>query len=169
MGIYLEYSRDRHAEVRRAGGYSGRAQGPGDAGRRAARTLLEGDVSQYMIGSDNSGSDPMTVQGENFMSAIGDAVGSWTAYPAHSATAFTGTLTVSGSACADTPIEIWINGVQQGSVTLLVQNTRTLENSSKLSVPIPQGLTVIRMSKMRGNMSFCASPSPTHRNELIVA
>jgi fibronectin type 3 domain-containing protein len=119
-------------------------------------TLSASAESQYNIRSDGNYSYTSTIGGQSCSSSSGSSVaGSWSAYPAHAAAAFTGTLTVSGSAYTATQLGIWINGVQQGSVTLAAQKTQALENSSTLTVTIPAGLSAIRLYTISGNMTFC--------------
>jgi hypothetical protein len=114
-------------------------------------TLLESAESQYNIRSDGNYGYATTVGGESCNA--GNKAGSFSAYPAHATAAFTGTLTVSGNASTTAQIGIWINGVQQGTVTLA--KTDALENSSSLSVNIPAGLSVIRLNTISGEMAFC--------------
>jgi len=92
-----------------------------------------------------------TVGGESCNA--GNGAGGFSAYPAHAATAFTGTLTLSGTASSSTSVDIMINGADQGTVT--IPSGTGLENSSTLQVNIPAGLSVIRMTTVSGNMTFC--------------
>ncbi|MGA3343787.1 MAG: hypothetical protein ABSC76_02865 [Terracidiphilus sp.] len=82
--------------------------------------------------------------------------GTFLAYPANAAAPFTGNLTLSGTASAATQVGIWVNGVQQGTVTLAANSKGALENSSALSVTIPAGLTMIRMQVESGGPIFCS-------------
>lgn len=102
---------------------------------------------------------PQTIGGEPCESGI--ATGSYVAYPASNAgAAFTGNLTVSGSTSVATQLGIWVNGVQQGTVTMAAQSTQALENSTSLSVNIPAGLSMIRLQVITGSLSFCGLTVP---------
>jgi hypothetical protein len=119
-------------------------------------TMLQSNESQYRISSGELWDYASTVGGESCLSPSGTIAGNYFAYPAHAATAFTGTLTVSGSASSNTQLEVWINGVDQGSVSMAAEsNTSVLKNSTTLKVGIPEGLSVIRMYYTSGNMTFC--------------
>jgi len=116
-----------------------------------------GGQTYYLI--NGASGFTQTIGGESCESGIG--AGAYIAFPASNASAaFSGALTVSGSANVATQIGIWINGVQQGTVNLAAQSTQALENSTSLSVTIPEGLTMIRLQVVSGSFSFCSLTVP---------
>ena len=119
-------------------------------------TLYASTESGYNIRSSGAYSYTSTIGGESCISPSGSSSDWFTAYPVHADTAFTGTLTISGAASSKTTMVIWINGVQQGTVTMAAESSSALENSTSLSVSIPAGLSVIRMETTSGGATFCS-------------
>ncbi|MGA2889348.1 MAG: hypothetical protein ABSE51_14970 [Terracidiphilus sp.] len=82
--------------------------------------------------------------------------GDYIAYAANASLAITGTLVLNGSTSVATQIGVWINGVQQGTVTLAAQTTNTVEASNSMSVTIPAGFSMIRLQVITGGTAFCS-------------
>ncbi len=128
---------------------------PVTLGAQLPGTLTASAESNLSIGSSNESGYTATIGGQSCR--VGpSAVDSYIAYPAHAAAAFAGTLTVSGSANATTQLDVYVNGVEQGKVTLAAQSTQALETSTSLSVNIPAGLAVIRLETLEGAPAFCS-------------
>ncbi len=84
----------------------------------------------------------------------GNDVGKWVALAGHSASAFTGVLTVSGSATSAVRLAVWVNGERRGEVTL--RRGGGLATSTGLPTPIPSGLVVIRLEPLDGAFALCS-------------
>lgn len=83
----------------------------------------------------------------------GNPAGTWIALPGHTGSAFTGSIVVNAQAASATTINVWVNGVNKGPVTLAAGNH--LANSSSLSgVAIPAGLVVIRLQIVSGGITL---------------
>jgi hypothetical protein len=127
-----------------------------------AAVTLGASLPGTLAGADASGVNALAIStgngydvtiGAATCNYIGGAGGHFRAYPAHAASAFTGTLTLSGCGGYSTvatgmvpvTVAIWINGVQQGTVTLAAQPSLMLATSTALQVNLPAGLSVIRL------------------------
>jgi hypothetical protein len=87
--------------------------------------------------------------------AAGINLGNFTAYPGHTAAAYSGTLTVRGYASSATQLGVWINGVFQGKVTLAaLSGTAHLYDSTPLAVQVPAGLAVVRLEVLTGGFTL---------------
>ncbi len=82
----------------------------------------------------------------------GNSAPTWIALPAHADTAFNGNLKVNGIAVADTTLNVWVNGVKMGTVTMPAN--ASLADSSSLSLAIPAGLVVLRLEVVTGNFNL---------------
>lgn len=78
----------------------------------------------------------------------GNDPGEWIAFPGRASTAFTGNIVVNGISNAGSVINVWVNGVKRGQVTLAAGSH--LINSTSLSTSIPAGLAVIRLEVVSG-------------------
>ena len=76
--------------------------------------------------------------------------GQWMAFPGNSAQAFAAQLTVNAIAQSDSVIALWVNGVNMGNVTMPANNN--LAWSSAIAANIPQGLVMVRLQVVRGNV-----------------
>jgi len=119
-------------------------------------TLTASAEASLNARSPGSYSYTATIGGVACTAPSGTAVGAFSAYPAHAASAFAGTLTLTGSASAATQLAIWINGVRQGTVSMAAQANQALEDSTALPVAIPAGVVAIRMETLQGSMTFCS-------------
>ncbi len=97
-----------------------------------------------------AGAYSTTVNGQAILGGIN--TGLWVAAPANSSAAFSGSITVNGTAGTDSVLAIWVNGKQVGTVTLARNNS--LEWSSALTAQIPQGLVVVRVQLVNGNFAL---------------
>lgn len=84
----------------------------------------------------------------------GNEAGEWVALPGHSAKAFSGSLSLSGETFTGATVNIWINGVKKGQVTLA--SGAPLANSSALALAIPAGLVVVRLEVASGSLNLRA-------------
>ena len=119
-------------------------------------SLNYADESGYIIHSSNVYGYDTTTGGMD-CTAINQS-NAYAALPAHADSAFTGTLTITGNANQSTPVDagIWINGSYQGSVTLPADaDSQTADTSSALTVSIPAGVSVIRLSTAQNGYIFC--------------
>ncbi|MGD0096301.1 MAG: hypothetical protein ABSB60_07385 [Terracidiphilus sp.] len=95
---------------------------------------------------------------------VTNSTGAFIAYPVHAASAFTGNLSISGignigtagnTTVAET-IEVWINGVDRGSVTLPATTNGNEVTSTTLSVNLSEGLSVVRLVATTGAFTLCS-------------
>jgi len=96
---------------------------------------------------------------------VTNQTGSYIAYPVHAASAFTGNLsifgigdngTAGGTTVAET-LEVWINGIDTGAITLPATTSNSSGvNSSKLTVNLPAGLSMIRLVATTGAFNLCS-------------
>jgi hypothetical protein len=82
----------------------------------------------------------------------GNDAGEWIAFPGHATEAFSGHIIVNGVAASATTINVWVNGVNKGSVVL--ENGSHLTDSSILAAEIPAGLVVIRLEIISGGFNL---------------
>ena len=82
----------------------------------------------------------------------GNNAGTWTALPGNSSAAFNGTIVVNGIAPTATTMNVWVNGVNEGQITMAAGSHLT--NSSSLSTAIPAGLVVIRLDVVSGGLNL---------------
>ena len=117
-------------------------------GQQLPGSIIAADQTTYKI---RTGYDyPATVDG--LACVGGNDAGEWIALPGHATAAFTGTLVVNGAANSATILNVRINGVTQGQVSLAPGSH--LADSTSLSVPIPAGLVVIRIEVLSGGFSL---------------
>ncbi|WLT30855.1 hypothetical protein [Geothrix sp. PMB-07] len=97
---------------------------------------------------------PYTI--DNLPCEAGFNLGDWVALPGHSSKALTGTLTVKGNVSAAAQLAVWVNGVQQGTVSFPAPSggTQHLVDSTPLQVNLPAGLTVLRLSAVSGGFTL---------------
>jgi hypothetical protein len=95
---------------------------------------------------------------------VTNLTGAYIAYPVHSASAFTGNLSITGignsgnvgnSTLSET-LEVWINGVDQGNITLPATTNDAEVSSSQLSVNMPEGLAMVRLVATTGPFIVCS-------------
>lgn len=94
---------------------------------------------------------------------VTNSTGAFIAYPVHTTAAFTGTLSITGvgdyanvgSSTKAENVEVWINGVDQGAITIPATTNDTEVSSSKLTVNMPAGLDVVRFVATSGTFSGC--------------
>jgi len=96
---------------------------------------------------------------------VTNSTGAYIAYPVHAASAFTGNLsifgigdngTAGGTTVAET-LEVWINGIDTGAITLPATTSNSSGvNSSKLTVNLPAGLSMIRLVATTGAFNLCS-------------
>ena len=91
-----------------------------------------------------------TINGQAVLGGIN--AGLWVAAPANSSASFSGSITVNGTAGADSVLAIWVNGKNVGTVTLAQNNA--LEWSSAATATIPQGLVMVRVQLVSGNFAL---------------
>lgn len=118
-------------------------------GQNFPGTLVATEQAVYKI---RSGYDyPATVDGLTCIG--GNDAGEWIAMPGHSVSDFIGSVAVNGLANTATTLNVWINGVNKGRVTLGAGSH--LGNSSSLNaVAIPAGLVVIRLEVVSGGFTL---------------
>ncbi len=71
---------------------------------------------------------------------------------AHSDSAFNGNLAVNGLSPLGAVVRVYINGINQGNVTLTAN--AHLANSNSIPVAIPKGLVSIRLEWVSGSVSL---------------
>jgi hypothetical protein len=112
-------------------------------------TIIATDQTDYKI---RTGYDYATTV-DGLPCIGGNPAGTWIALPGHTSSAFSGSIVVNAQAASATTINIWVNGMNKGSVTLAAGSH--LANSSSLSgVAIPAGLVVIRLQIVSGGISL---------------
>ena len=117
-------------------------------GQQLPGTIIATDQADYKI---RTGYDYLfTVDGLSCVA--GNDIGEWIALPAHASLAFTGHLVVNGAANAITHLNVWINGVNRGQVTLAPGSQ--LADSTSLDAEIPAGLVVIRLEVVSGGFTL---------------
>jgi len=84
----------------------------------------------------------------------GNDAGEWVALTGHAASAFTGAITVTGEAEADTHLVVWVDGGQVGEVTL--PGGSGPATSTAVPAAIPAGLVVIRLQARDGSFALCS-------------
>lgn len=124
------------------------ARAPVTLGGALPGTLVATDLSDYRI---RTGYDYATTC-DALPCLGGNDPGEWVALPAHVSTAFTGNLVVNGIAYTATTLNVWINGVKKGQVTLPAGNH--LATSTVLNTAIPAGLAVIRLEVVSGGINL---------------
>jgi len=82
----------------------------------------------------------------------GNDDGEWIALSGHASAAFSGHVVVNGSASVTTLLNVWVNGVNKGQVSLA--SGSHLVDSSSLAVEIPAGLVVIRLEVVSGGFTL---------------
>ena len=97
-----------------------------------------------------AGAYSTTINGQAILGGIN--AGLWVAAPGNSSASFSGSITVNGTAGANSVLAIWINGKQVGTVTLASNNS--LEWSSAVTATIPQGLVMVRVQLVSGNLNL---------------
>lgn len=118
-------------------------------GQALPGTLVATDAPDYSIRSGYGYA--ATLDG---LSCVGgNEAGEWIAYPAHAASAFTGSLVVNGAAESATILNVWINGVYKGQITL-AQGSHLADSGSLGNIAIPAGLVVIRLEVLSGKFSL---------------
>jgi hypothetical protein len=118
-------------------------------GQALPGTLVAIDLSDYKI---REGYDyPATIDG--LACIAGNDAGEWIAFPGHANGAFSGNLVVNGAAESATVLNVWINGVSKGQVTL-AQDTHLANSTTLSSVAIPAGLVVVRLEVLSGKFSL---------------
>ena len=130
------------------------------ASPRAAITL--GPVLPGSIVLKDASTPSLSWNADTYTTTIGglpclanDTAGLVAVYPGHSAAGYTGTLSLSGCASAANQVDVWVNGVHQGSVSLPVAtgSTQVLVNSSAIPVTLPAGLAAIRLVFTTGSIA----------------
>jgi hypothetical protein len=96
---------------------------------------------------------------------VTNQTGAYIAYPVHAAAAFTGKLSIfgignygtAGGTTVAATLEVWINGVDTGSITLpATTGNSSGVNSSTLSVNLPEGLSMVRLVATTGAFNLCS-------------
>ena len=103
-------------------------------------TMVAADLTANMIRLGYGYLAPV----DDLSCVAGNFDGQWLAFPGHAGAAFTGEVVVTGQTDGATALNVWINGVKKGQVTLLPGSHLT--RSSVLSgVSIPAGLVSVRL------------------------
>ena len=120
---------------------------------RAAVTIGQALPGTMLLGTlpnvQNSGGYTLTKPYGKVIGGI--KPGKWMAFPGNTTKAFEAELVVNAEAESDSVIALWVNGVNTGSVTLR-QSKNNLAQSSALKVNLPQGLVLIRLQLVRGDL-----------------
>jgi hypothetical protein len=117
-------------------------------GQQLPGTIIPTELMDYRI---RSGYD-YTTTCDTLPCLGGNDAGEWVALPGHASSSFSGTIVVKGIANSSTKINIWINGVNKGQVTLAQGNHLT--DSTSLSATIPAGLVMIRLEVVSGGLNL---------------
>nr|WP_320133087.1 fibronectin type III domain-containing protein [uncultured Holophaga sp.] len=126
-----------------------------NGGTRAAVTLGQA-LPGTLVAADWRTAGYQIRTGYDYVSTVsgldcvcGNDAGEWVAYPAHADVAFSGTLTLQAQSASGTTVAVWLNGVEQGEVSLAASTD--LVSSSSLTLSFPSGLGVIRLQDTGGN------------------
>ena len=118
-------------------------------GQQLPGTIIATDQMDYRI---RTGYD-YTITVDSLPCIGGNVAGTWIALPGHADSAFSGTIVVNAAAGSATAINVWVNGVKKGQITLAAGSHLT--NSSSLpGVAIPAGLVVIRLEVVSGGITL---------------
>jgi fibronectin type 3 domain-containing protein len=112
-------------------------------------------VDAPSIRTDYGYDDPV---GSTQCTAI-NATNAYNAYAVNTTTALTGkTLTLYGSdgSSAAAPVDVWINGVKQGTVTFAKGQSSVEAATPSLTVDFPAGLSMIRIQEKGVALYFCS-------------
>jgi len=88
-----------------------------------------------------------------------NADGAYMAYPVNTSSALTGkTLTLYGAGgdTAAASVDVWINGVKQGTVTFAEGQSAVKTATPSLTVDFPAGLSMIRLQVNNVATYFCS-------------
>lgn len=84
----------------------------------------------------------------------GNDVGEWVALPGHVNAAFTGSISIRGQAYSAATMNVWVNGVKRGQISLAATDSHLANSTSVDNVPIPAGLVVVRLEVVSGGFSL---------------
>ncbi len=122
---------------------------------RAAVTLGQVLPGEMLVGTLPNVADSNGFSGYTLNRSYGKVIGGirpgqWVAFPGNSTKAFNANLSVNAIALADSVLTLWINGTQTGNVSL--SENSNLVWSAATSALIPQGLVMVRLQLVSGNI-----------------
>jgi hypothetical protein len=122
---------------------------PVTLGQELPGTIVVADQIKWRI---RTGSDFLTSYA-GLPCIGGNLAGTWIALPGHTAKAFKGRLVLNAQSYIGALVNVWVNGIQQGSLALAASDVNLID-SPALAISVPAGLVVVRLEVVSGGFDL---------------